>query len=75
MKSKKSDVDKYIEFLTNIHGLKLYWYQKQMLKMMYKLPKYKKQVKRFIIIIDALNSLGNPTPVYFNFDKIEGDSE
>ena len=69
----KSDVDYYIDFLIKMYGLKLYWYQKLFLKMIYGLPKHKKEVKRFITIIDALNSLGETTPVYFDFNEIEGE--
>lgn len=47
MENNKSDVDKYIKFLTDVYGLKLYWYQKQFLKAICKLPKYKGEVESF----------------------------
>jgi hypothetical protein len=45
MKKKISDVDKYLEFITNLSGLKLHWYQKQFLKAMCQLPRYKGEVE------------------------------
>jgi hypothetical protein len=84
----KSNIDKYIEFLTDMHGLKLHWYQKQFLKMMCKLPKYKGEVESFkqktihfkngsrITAISTNETVrGNRSKYIYPvyFDEIEGD--
>ena len=88
VKNKKSDVDKYIEFLTNMYELKLHWYQKQLLKMMCKLPKYKGEVESFskgiinfkngsrIVMVPANETVrGNRNKYIYPvyYDEIEGD--